>query len=196
MGMPDVSWGGTDSGGKSRPKVSFSGSYAGVHSDVTLPADGFRGLDEDWPPVSYESTALDARRTKSRRRVGFRGTFTVRYSVLDAGDYQIITRIVNLNDTMWLYPHSDVDRRYEVSIVATSGLTQEIDGRPIAYGPCSITFETVQLYRGKPNSGGQGWHFASHTATYDDGEEIAHFGAHSATYDNDEEVGHFNSSEE
>ena len=63
MSIPDITWGGTDSGGQARPKISFSGSYAGVHEDIVLPADGFEGLNEEWLPDTLTNTALDGRRT-------------------------------------------------------------------------------------------------------------------------------------
>ena len=197
MGLPTVVIGGTDSGGSARPKVSFSGAYAGVHSDVTLPADGFTGLDEDWPPETISNTALDSRRTTTSKRVGFRGQFTVRYAVLDVADRRTLARLVNLADTMWFYPHSDASVRYETRIVATSGLTQQLDGRPVAYGPVSITFETTQLYSGVPRDE-EHTHFADSTeGGYVSTDEVYHFAdSTEGSYTDDDLIGHFNTSEE
>jgi hypothetical protein len=197
MSLPSVVIGGTDSGGSARPKVSFSGSYAGVHSDVTLPADGFTGLDEDWVPEELVNTALDNRRTTSADLIGFRGRFTVRYAVVDATDRQILARLVNLADTMWFYPHSDASVRYETRIAGHSGLTQQLGGRPVAYGPCSITFETTQLYSGIPRDEDHS-HFSDSTeGSYTGSDEVVHFAdSTEGSYDDDDEIGHFNTSEE
>ncbi|MBD3399067.1 MAG: hypothetical protein GF399_01900 [Candidatus Coatesbacteria bacterium] len=197
MGLPNVAWGGTDSGGQLRPKVSFSGDYAGAHSDVTLPADGFTGLDEDWVPEELVNTALDSRRTTSAALIGFRGRFTVRYAVVDAGDRQTLARLVNLADTLWFYPHSDAAVRYETRIAAHSGLTQQLGGRPIAYGPCSITFETTKLYSGVPRDEDHS-HFSDSTeGSYVAADEVVHFAdSTEGGYADDDEVGHFNTSEE
>lgn len=198
MGAPTVVIGGTDSGGSARPKVGFAGSYAGVHSDVTLPADGFTGLDEDWVPEHLTVTAADARRTRTRTLVGFRGRFTVRYAVVDATDRKVLARLVNLADTMWFYPHSDVtDVRWQVNIVEHSGLMQQLGGRPVAYGPVSITFETINVYSSTPNDEDHSHFSDSAEGSYAGTDEIAHFASSTeGSYTSSDEIGHFEPAEE
>ena len=187
-------WGDTDSGGKLRPKVSFSGGAMGI-PDLTFPEFGFTRLDEDWVPEKIVNAAADASRTVSERIVGYRGVFTVHYAYLSAIDRRRIARIVNVGGRVYFYPHSDVLENYLCRVSSTTGIMQQLGGRTSGYGPLSITFETVTLRASVPCEDEGRSHFSDKDLAYGPTDEICCFSDKDLAYDPTDKIGWFNKAE-
>ena len=183
-------WGDSDSGGKARPKVSFTGHASGI-PDLTLPAFGFTRMDEDWVPEKIVNAAADTSRTISESIVGYRGVFTVHYAYLSATNRKDLAKIVNIGERVYFYPHSDVTISYLCRTASIVGIMQQLKGRAQGYGPLSITFETVTLRAGVPNREETNTHFSDKDESYDPDDEICCFTDKDLTYQAGDKLGWF-----
>ncbi len=184
--------GNTDSGGYRRPAILEINVAAQSTQPRPLPEEGFRGLETAWLPERIVNTAADAARTTTETIVGWRGVFTVRYAILDAESRPDLVYLANLGEPLWFYPHSDVSgERYRCRVAATEGISAQYGGRPIGYGPVSLTFETVALRSSLPGSYSNATHFASPAAEYENGDGVLHFASSGFTYEDDDAIGSF-----
>ena len=188
--------GNTDSGGYRRPAILEANAAAQLTQPRPLPEEGFRGLEVIWLPERIVNTAADAVRTTSEVIVGWRGVFTVRYAILDAEARLELAYLANLGEPLWFYPHSDVSGvRYRCRVAATEGLSAQYGGRPIGYGPLSLTFETVALRGSLPGSYSNATHFAAQAAEYENGDGVLHFASSGLTYEDGDKTGSFTGTE-
>jgi|GEM_PF-4250438 len=189
--------GNTDSGGYRRPAILDINTAALPSSPTPLPEEGFRGLETAWLPERVVNTAADAHRTTTGAIVGWRGVFTVRYAIIDAATRQQLANLLNRGEPLWFYPHSDVSgERYRCRVAASEGLFAQYGGRPIGYGPLSLTFETVSLRRNPPGSYTNAAQFTDETEEYESGDGVLHFASVSAEYEEGDAIGSFAGTEE
>jgi len=186
-------WGDTDTGGKLRPKVSFSGGAVGL-PDLTFPYLSFIRMDEDWVPEKIVNAAANASRTVSESVVGYRGVFTVHYAYLNAESRRYIARVVNTGGRVYFYPHSDDARNYLCRVATTTGIMQQLEGKALGYGPLSIAFETVTLRSSVPCES-EASHFSDKDEAYDPADEICCFSDKDLAYDPGDKVGWFSEAE-
>ncbi len=189
--------GNTDSGGYRRPAV-LTLNVATPSTDPTpLPAEGFRGLETAWLPERVVNTAADAARTTTTAIVGWRGVFTVRYAIVGTAARQQIASLLNRAEPLWFYPHSDIDgERYRCRVAASEGLFAQYGGRPIGYGPLSLTFETIALRQNPPGSYTNAARFTAETAEYESGDGVLHFASIEEEYEAGDTPGSFAGTEE
>jgi len=116
----------------------------------------------------------------------------VRYAIVGAAARQQIARLLNRGEPLWFYPHSDVGgERYRCRVAASEGLFAQYGGRPIGYGPLSLTFETIALRQNPPGSYTNAAQFTAETTGYESGDGVLHFASVSTEYEEDDAPGSF-----